>query len=342
MTEVEWLTSTDPQAMLDFATERRLVEVASPGAGPWPWWTARKSRLFACACARQAWDGGPCPNCHGSGTYTVQVANPGLSAANGYSALTTYSEWRGCRHCGGGADTKGTGRVGGFTDPRSRKAVEVAERYADGEATGRVLRDAHRYLHLEAAHSPTWALAYAACQLPETTHPPDISRARNAAVPPATQAALLRCLCGNPWRPVMLQTYEATPSRVESGVLGTHRVCPAAAGRWVDPPWLAWGGGTVPQMARQIYADRDWALLPQLADALEEAGCPAEVACPAGCCGGWWLRTDGRLGADVCRTCTGPTGEPTGRVTHPLLAHARSGGPHARGCHVLDLLLGYK
>ncbi len=52
-----------------------------------------------------------CEKCHGSGTYTVHVTNAGLSAANGYSPRTTYSEWRGCRHCGGDSVSKGAGRV---------------------------------------------------------------------------------------------------------------------------------------------------------------------------------------------------------------------------------------
>jgi hypothetical protein len=52
-----------------------------------------------------------CQHCHGSGTYTVQVRNAALSAANGYGPATTYSEWRGCRHCGGEHDRKGSGRT---------------------------------------------------------------------------------------------------------------------------------------------------------------------------------------------------------------------------------------
>src|SRR5262245_61503501 len=41
MTEVEWLTCTDPQGMLQFL---------------WGKSTERKLRLFGCACCRQLWD----------------------------------------------------------------------------------------------------------------------------------------------------------------------------------------------------------------------------------------------------------------------------------------------
>jgi hypothetical protein len=68
----------------------------------------------------------------------------------------------------------------------------------------------------------------------------------------------------------------------------------------VDRRWLTWNGGTIPTLAQAIYDDRAFDRLPILADALEEAGC-----------------------ADV-----------------DLLAHCRSGGEHARGCWVVDLLLG--
>lgn len=52
-----------------------------------------------------------CGKCHGSGTYTVEARNPGLSTANGYGPATTYTEWRGCWTCGGNYDRKGTGTV---------------------------------------------------------------------------------------------------------------------------------------------------------------------------------------------------------------------------------------
>jgi hypothetical protein len=79
---------------------------------------------------------------------------------------------------------------------------------------------------------------------------------------------LLRCIVGNPFRPV---------------------AC--------DPSWRT---ATAVGLAEVIYAERAFDRLPILADALEDAGC-----------------------------------------THPgVLAHCRGDGPHARGCWVVDLVLG--
>jgi hypothetical protein len=68
----------------------------------------------------------------------------------------------------------------------------------------------------------------------------------------------------------------------------------------IDPAWLRWNGGTVVQLAAAIYDERRFQDLPILADALEEAGC-----------------TDAHL-----------------------LDHCRQPGEHARGCWLLDHLLG--
>ena len=62
----------------------------------------------------------------------------------------------------------------------------------------------------------------------------------------------------------------------------------------------AWRTADALGLARSAYESRDFGLLPVLADALEEAGCDS---------------------AD-------------------LLSHLRGGGPHARGCWALDLVLG--
>jgi hypothetical protein len=68
----------------------------------------------------------------------------------------------------------------------------------------------------------------------------------------------------------------------------------------IEPSWLTWNDGTVPRLAQAIYDERAFDLLPVLADTLEEAGC---------------------TNADI-------------------LGHCRGVGPHARGCWVVDLLLG--
>lgn len=70
--------------------------------------------------------------------------------------------------------------------------------------------------------------------------------------------------------------------------------------RHMDPLWLTWKGGVIPALARGMYDSRDFADMPILADALEEAGC----------------------------------GDPA------VLSHCRKPGPHVRGCWVLDWILG--
>jgi hypothetical protein len=68
----------------------------------------------------------------------------------------------------------------------------------------------------------------------------------------------------------------------------------------VDPAWLAWNSGFVPQLAQTIYEERRFREMPILADALEDAGCTDEA----------------------------------------ILSHCRSSGPHVRGCWVVDAILG--
>jgi hypothetical protein len=60
----------------------------------------------------------------------------------------------------------------------------------------------------------------------------------------ATQAAIVRCIFGNPFRLLAL-----------------------------DPAWLTWHGGLLVSMAQRMYDSRDFSDMPVLADGLEEAGC---------------------------------------------------------------------
>jgi hypothetical protein len=96
----------------------------------------------------------------------------------------------------------------------------------------------------------------------------DVAYAQAEEAAAAAQADLVREIFGNPFRAVAF-----------------------------DP---AWRTSTAVELARQMYESRDFANMPILADALQDAGCENE---------------------DVLTHCRGP-------------------GPHARGCWVVDLVLG--
>jgi len=69
----------------------------------------------------------------------------------------------------------------------------------------------------------------------------------------------------------------------------------------IDLSWLRWNDGTIPRIAQGIYEERAFDRMPILADSLLDAGCDNE----------------------------------------DILAHCRpQGAIHARGCWVIDLLLG--
>ena len=164
-------------------------------------------------------------------------------------------------------------------DGACRRAVELAEAYADGQAAKAVLRKA-----LKAAapflHAGPGAVNRSAVQAVFYAAAPDALRVTQAG--PFASAALhdggttddgdfchrLRDMFGNPFRPVGL-----------------------------DP---AWRTPTVTALAVGIYEQRAFDRMPILADALQEAGCENE----------------------------------------DVLDHCRGDGPHARGCWVVDAILG--
>jgi hypothetical protein len=145
------------------------------------------------------------------------------------------------------------------TYARARKAIEVAERYADGLASRHEMREAGK----AADRGATWvrdgtrsaavAASQACSSLRETAYfRTCLNVLDNDAPTPAAMkkerailAGLLRDLVGPlPFRAVT-----------------------------VDPSWLSWDAGAIPKMAQAIYEDCSFAELPILADALEEAGC---------------------------------------------------------------------
>jgi hypothetical protein len=213
-------------------------------------------------------------------------------------------------------------------DERSRHAVEVSERHADGLASAEELERAA--LGAQEAHLAAYRRYQEALGGPGTTYtfpgpPPPWEapwRAEQAALTAVCAAAVaLDDTEGGPWqeewRPVFgphgdVVRYWLNPR--QAAITACYAVEERAPG-WPHggllhclfgnpfrPPTLhpAWLTATVVPLARAIYEARDFPSLPILADALEEAGCDQEG----------------------------------------LLAHCRQGGEHALGCHVLDLLLG--
>jgi hypothetical protein len=235
VTKAEWLECDDPEKMLAHLQRKKLKP------------SDRKLRLFACACIRRVWNQ--------------------------------------------------------LTDPRSLRAVEVAERYADLQAKAKDLDSAY-YAACDASDEATAAIeqmdatqatlevydrasvvdaaAFAAARdivdgvivlvrtLSHTLLNKPTNLPANTVSELKVQARLLRCIFGNPFRPVNF----------------------AASCR--TPPMKAFAQG--------IYDERAFDRLPVLADALEEAG------------------------------CTNPD----------ILTHCRQRGEHARGCWAVDLLLGKK
>jgi hypothetical protein len=132
----------------------------------------------------------------------------------------------------------------------SRRAVEGAERFADGLVSlgelDCVYESAEEDYWLKTEDGDESAAAWAALSM---LH--ELPDALQHAIAPdlenkdLRQPFLLRCIFGPlPFRLVPL-----------------------------DPSWLAWNGGTIPKLAEAIYNDWAFDRLPILADALEDAGC---------------------------------------------------------------------
>jgi hypothetical protein len=174
-----------------------------------------------------------------------------------------------------------------LTDPRSRHAVEIAERFVEGMADQQELASASNEAHAihtlstVAGYTGVTDLSWAVVEL--TAEAPSANavvtsvvgfRSRVAPSPPRRPAveskvtALIRDIFGNPFRSVTIET--------------------------------GWLTANVVAIAQAIYDERAFDQLPILADSLEDAGCG---------------NTD-------------------------ILNHCRQPGEHARGCWLIDLVLG--
>jgi hypothetical protein len=193
----------------------------------------RKFRLFGCGCCRRLWD--------------LFEAQPLCAAV---------------------VDT--AERIAEGTIPRT-DGLEIARRVAflplgREQSVVRAARSLVLETIVNMAHHVSWYCAEARSLDPAFSD----SAARDSSYQHELRHAahLVRCIFGNPFRPVTLDS--------------------------------AWRTAAVVQLAQGIYDERAFHRMPILADALEDAGCD---------------------NADV-------------------IAHCRDAGPHARGCWVVDLVLG--
>jgi hypothetical protein len=203
-----------------------------------------------------------------------------------------------------------------FFRPESLAAVEVAERFADGQAT---LEELHRAEW--SAEEPTFGYEFDKGAFSED------DPYKTSVVPRLIEMGVLSysALSRGDWQveetvrrrliaAASLAEYcaERSPIKNDWGLRHFSEVC--WPGRWlfdcvfgnpftpvtINSHWLTKNDSTVARMAQAIYEERTFDHLPILADALEDAGCD---------------------NAD-------------------FLAHCRQPGEHARGCWVVDLILG--
>jgi hypothetical protein len=173
--------------------------------------TDRKWRLFACACCRRIWPHFPGRRSLEAVVTAERFADslPGgehLPAAH-QAATRAYEEAE-------------KGSLGRDAAVAARIAATIVSTVRIGTRGLQVADICANVAKLAANHLGAWAEERAA------------------------QAALLRDMVGNPFRPVSL-----------------------------DPAWLAWKGGTVGHLARTISDEGRFDEVPILADALEDAGC---------------------------------------------------------------------
>jgi hypothetical protein len=147
-------------------------------------------------------------------------------------------------------------------DPRSRSAVEVAERFADDRASPVDLANA-RNQAIKAAFGAGWAAYWAASA--KASGP--IWNVFAAASGPRPQA--------NKFTESEYADDVAGEARRQVGLIREVFANPFRPGR-IDTRCLAWESGLVRCLAEGIYEDGAFDRMPVLGDALEDAGCSDE------------------------------------------------------------------
>jgi hypothetical protein len=142
-----------------------------------------------------------------------------------------------------------------MADKCSRRAVEVAERYADGLATPQTLLKWH------------WA-ALEAYELADGGERLQAAYAAGCAVHEDATFAALNVSVAAPTGHTSASDWREGACDLLREIFGTPFYSVI-----IEPSWRTWHGGLLVSMARRMYESRDFSDVPVLADALEEAGC---------------------------------------------------------------------
>ena len=213
-----------------------------------------------------------------------------------------------------------------FVDDRSRRAVEVAERHADGLATDEELQvaateagRAHQEIFAvlgKVGSSLEWAAQFVANANPFHAVNTVVWMVRWPRLHHSTPCTLerrtgLAAVLRGRWKVIPLSEPLPTGADKESECRLIRDIYRNPASPVTFAP--AWRTPTVLALVRQMYESRDFSPMPILADALQDAGCddPAIL--------------DHCRGSAVLPAC----GRPQARQE-----------PHCRGCWLVDELLG--
>jgi hypothetical protein len=195
------------------------------------------------------------------------------------------------------------------TNRRWRRLLDTVEAYADGQATHDQLYDAYEAGQIDTDRLPAAKAAAANC----INLLPDDCKVDRGVDFVSDAAGYLGAVAAGVLAPdeglgiPPMAVWEES-SFQDAKRAHEKRLCtlirdifgnPYRQPPVLDRSWLAWNSGTIPNLARTMYASKRFRDLPILGDALEEAGCTDET----------------------------------------ILAHCRGRGPHVRGCWVVDWVL---
>src|SRR5262245_57338394 len=155
-----------------------------------------------------------------------------------------------------------------LADPRSRRAVEVAERFADDQADPIELDEAQFLAH-ECHTGLFWGPYREAAEAADWAAWGDAGEAVELVSDAAARAAGWESAGANGeflWRE---EYYRAVRREHCSLLRDLFPFRPVTVG----PALVKWRDGTILAIARGIYEDRAFGDLPILADAIEDAGC---------------------------------------------------------------------